>query len=150
MSAPFRLLLRVRYGECDAQGIVFNARWADYADIASSEYTRSLFGDVRPEVTGIDWKLVRQTIEWHAAARYDDVLELQVRTLRVGTTSFALVVEVTHHPDQAHLASIETTCVMVDPATGTKRPIAPATRAALERGAPGVLVDQAGARPRPA
>ena len=25
--APFRLLLRVRYGECDAQQVVFNARY---------------------------------------------------------------------------------------------------------------------------
>ena len=41
---PFRLLFRVRYGECDAQNIVFNARWGDYVDIASTEYMRSLFG----------------------------------------------------------------------------------------------------------
>ena len=30
----FTLLLRVRYGECDAQEVVFNARYADYIDIA--------------------------------------------------------------------------------------------------------------------
>jgi len=145
MSQPFRLLLRVRYGECDAQGIVFNARWGDYADIASSEFTRALFGDVRPEVTGLDWKLVRQTIEWHGPARYDDVLELRVRTLRIGTTSFTLATEVSRHPEQEHLASIETTCVMIDPASGDKKPITPEARAALDRGAPGALVDQAGA-----
>jgi acyl-CoA thioester hydrolase len=143
MSQPFRLHLRVRYGECDAQGIVFNARWGDYADIASSEYTRALFGSVQPSVTGLDWRLVKQTIQWHAPARYDDVLELRVATLHVGTTSFTLSLEITRHPDQAHLASVETICVMVDPATGTKRSIDDPTRAALLRGAPGVVVDQA-------
>ena len=142
----FCLLLRVRYGECDAQGIVFNARWGDYADVASSEFTRALFGDVRPEVTGVDWKLVKQTIEWRAPARYDDVLALRVRTLRVGVTSFVLGTEVARHAGDAHLATIETTCVMIDPQTGDKRPIDDATRAALERGAPGVVIDHASAR----
>ena len=47
MSAIFRFRFRVRYGECDAQQIVFNARWADYVDLATTEYTRVLFGSVR-------------------------------------------------------------------------------------------------------
>ena len=34
-SATLQLLVRVRYAECDAQGVVFNARYADYADLAS-------------------------------------------------------------------------------------------------------------------
>jgi acyl-CoA thioester hydrolase len=149
MSQPFRLLLRVRYGECDAQGIVFNARWGDYADIASSEYTRVLFGDVQPSVTGLDWRLVKQTIEWHAPGRYDDVLELRVATLHVGTTSFRLSTEVTRHPDQAHLASVETICVMIDPVAGVKRPIDDVTRARLLHGAPAVVVDQAAVYVKP-
>jgi len=145
-AAPFRLLLRVRYNECDAQGIVFNARWSDYADIASGEYVRALFGSVHPAETGLDWRLVKQTIEWQAPARYDDVLELGVRTLRVGTTSFALETRFVRHADRAPLAAIETVCVMVDHAGG-KRPIPAEARAALERGAPGVIVDHAGATP---
>ncbi len=42
---PFRFRFRVRYGECDAQGVVFNARYADFVDIAVNEYIRKLFGD---------------------------------------------------------------------------------------------------------
>jgi acyl-CoA thioester hydrolase len=144
MTEPFRLLLRVRYCECDAQGIVFNARWADYADIASGEYTRVLFGSVQPAETGVDWRVVKQTTEWRAPARYDDVLDLRVHTLRVGTTSFVLATESRRHADQSHLASTETICVMVEPA-GAKRPITADERAALERGAPGVIVDHAAA-----
>ena len=143
-AEPFRLLLRVRYNECDAQGIVFNARWADFADIASSEFIRALFGSVDPAATGLDWRLVKQTTEWRAPARYDDVLDVRVRTLRVGTTSFQLATEYRRFADQAHLAATETTCVMVDP-SGAKRPIADAARAALERGAPGIVVDHAAA-----
>lgn len=36
MTPPFRYYLRVRYGECDAQKVVFNARYGDYVDLASS------------------------------------------------------------------------------------------------------------------
>jgi acyl-CoA thioester hydrolase len=144
VSEPFRLLLRVRYNECDMQGIVFNARWGDYADLASGEFLRALLGAVDPAVTGLDWRLVKQTTEWRAPARYDDVLDVRVRTLRVGTTSFVLATEYLRAADGAPLATTETTCVRVDP-SGTKRPIDDAIRAALERGAPGVVVDHAAA-----
>lgn len=45
MTSPFEFRLRVRYGECDAQGVVFNARYGDYVDIAVNEYIRTLFGN---------------------------------------------------------------------------------------------------------
>ena len=36
-ETPFRFRFRVRYGECDAQWVVFNARYADVVDIAVNE-----------------------------------------------------------------------------------------------------------------
>jgi len=140
MTLPFRYLLRVRYGECDAQGIVYNARWGDYIDIAVSEYGRTLFG----AIDALDWKLVKQTIEWRASARFDDVLEIRVRTVRLGTTSFVLACEFVRHGSDPPLATAETTYVMVDTA-GAKRAIPDAARVALERGAPGAVVDHAAA-----
>ena len=41
-QSPFRYYLRVRYGECDAQKVVFNARYADYVDLAAVEFLRAL------------------------------------------------------------------------------------------------------------
>jgi acyl-CoA thioester hydrolase len=142
---PFRLLLRVRYSECDAQGIVFNARWADYVDIAVGEFSRALFGSVDPSVTGIDWRLVKQTIEWRASARYDDVLDCRVSTVRVGTTSFTLATEFRRLADDSAIATAETVYVAFSPGGG-KQPVAGNHRSALERGAPGVVVDQSGGR----
>lgn len=143
MTDPFRLLLRVRYSECDAQGIVFNARWGEYVDVASSEYTRVLFGSVDPAVSGADWRLVKQTMQWRSPGRFDDVIELRVSTVRVGTTSFVLATEARRHSDGVVLAECETVYVIVDVASGTKREVAAPLRAALERGAPGVVVDHA-------
>ena len=64
MNRPFRYYLRVRYGECDAQRVVFNARWADYVDIGSAEFFRALgFGNAL--ATGaLDYQLVKLTLEW--------------------------------------------------------------------------------------
>ena len=141
---PFRLLLRVRYQECDAQGIVFNARWGEYVDLAVSEYTRVLFGSTDPKVTGLDWRLVKQTTEWRAPARFDDVLDLQVRTVGLGTTSFTLAVSIDRFTDRRHLADVETVYVLTDE-HGAKQAISDPVRASLERGAPGVVVDHAAA-----
>jgi acyl-CoA thioester hydrolase len=137
MTAPFRFRLRVRYSECDAQGIVFNARWGDYIDLAVAEYTRAVFDQ------DFEWRLVKQTIEWRSPARYDDVLEIAVQTVRVGTTSFTIRFEMSRAG--THLASAETVYVFVDNAANLKRPIPESARAALERGAAGILVDQSAA-----
>lgn len=140
---PFRYFLRVRYAECDAQGIVFNARWGEYIDVAASEYTRVLLGSVDPKQSGVDWRLVKQTTEWRSPAVFDDVLDCRVSTVRLGTTSFTLATDIRRHADATPLVSCETIYVIVDVASGTKRPVPDHLRVALERGAPGVVVDHA-------
>lgn len=145
-AEPFRFLFRVRYQECDAQKIVFNARWGDYVDLAATEYTRAIFGTADPDAAGIDWRLVRQVLEWKAPARFDDVLEARVHTLRVGTTSFTVATDFRRWPDGGRLVTAETVYVVVDPASQTKRPVPDAQRIALEAGAPGRVVDHAGAQ----
>ena len=144
MSDPFRFLLRVRYGECDAQGIVFNARWGDYVDVAVTEYLRALFGTVE-SAGSIEMRLVKQTLEWRASARYDDVLDCRVSTAKIGTTSFTLTTQFRRLADGLDLASAETVYVACD-LTGAKQPVTAAQRSTLESGARGVVVDHAGAR----
>ena len=138
---PFRFLLRVRYGEVDAQKIVFNARWADYVDVAVTEYQRALWTDI----LALDMKRVKQTIEWKASARFDDVIEARVRTERVGTSSFTIATELRRWPDGPVLANAETIYVATDE-SGAKIAVPARFREALERGAAGVVVDHAGAR----
>ncbi len=144
VSEPFRFIFRVRYAECDPQQIVFNARWGDYVDIAATEYTRELFGAVDPDATGLDWRLVRQLVEWRAPARFDDVLVAEVRTVKIGTTSFTLATQFRRHGEDAVLVTAETVYVVVAPHQDVKLPIPDRHRAALERGAPGKVANHAG------
>jgi acyl-CoA thioester hydrolase len=141
MTTPFRLRFRVRYGECDGQQIVFNARWSDYVDLTVTEYVRIVLGGVHPAQTGLDWRVVRQTITWKAPARYDDILVATMATTAVGTTSFTL--ETSFRRGELLLVTAETVCVAVDD-DGVKRPVGERHRAALLRGAAGIMIDQAG------
>jgi acyl-CoA thioester hydrolase len=138
---PFRFLLRVRYGEVDAQKIVFNARWADYVDVAVTEYQRALWKDI----AALEMVLAKQTIEWKSSARFDDVIEARILTKAVGTTSFTIATELRRFPDGPVLATAETVYVAFDLERGEKMPVPPRFRELLERGAPGVVVDHAGA-----
>lgn len=140
----FRYLLRVRYGECDAQKIVFNARYGDYLDIATIEFLRVVWGDA-VFGGGYDYRLVKQTIEWQSPARYDDILQFAVSTMRVGNTSFVLAMELRVLGAERTTAVAETTYVLVREHEQTKCAVPDDMRRLLEAGAPGVVVDHAGA-----
>jgi acyl-CoA thioester hydrolase len=143
MTNPFRYYLRVRYGECDAQRVVFNPRWADYVDIGSTEFFRVLgFGEAL--ATGaLDYQLVKLTLEWKAPARFDQAIELSIYTTHLGNTSFTVVTEFRIAGLEQVICKAETVYVNVDSKTLTKLPLSPELRAALESGAPGKTVDHA-------
>ena len=145
MSKPFTLLLRVRYGECDAQQVVFNARYGDYIDVAATEFYRALFGSYQYLLErGLDSQVVRMSTDWSSPARFDDVLLIQVQTLRLGTTSYSLLVEIIQQAEQRLVARSEVTYVMVDAQSFGKTVIPADLRTQLEHGAPGVVINQAG------
>jgi acyl-CoA thioester hydrolase len=145
MASPFRYYLRVRYQECDAQRVVFNARYSDYADLASFEFLRAALPRPTDAFDGkFELQTVRQVIEWKSPACFDDVLEVSAWVSRMGTTSFTLSTEMRHAGESKVLATTETTYVHVDPKHHRKRAIDAGTRAALEEGARGKAADHAG------
>ncbi len=145
-QAPaFEFRFRVRYAECDAQSVVFNARYADYVDISVNEYIRTLFGSYQAMLDqDLDIQVVSLTINWKAPARFDDVLCAQIRLAHLGNTSLRLRLDFFRHPDRALLADAEITYVMVSPASLTKRQIPDAVRTLLQTGGAGVLISHAG------
>ena len=142
-SARFSYFLRVRYGECDAQKVVFNSRYAEYVDLAAAEFLRVLGFEHEIQTAELDYQLVKQTTEWRGPARFDQVLEISVSTKHLGTTSFTLTTEFRIAGDEALIATSETVYVHVDTHTLTKSPLPPRLREALERGAAGEHVDHA-------
>lgn len=78
--------IRVRYGEVDHQGVVFNAHYMAYIDDSIDTWLRSL--DVHFERFGWDVMLKRAEIVWQGAAGIGDTLAITVGASRWGNTSF--------------------------------------------------------------
>ncbi len=83
---PFRYAahLRVGFSETDAQGVVYYGRYMPYFDLARTEFHRHLG---RVHLGPADFAMRASIVEYHAPARFDDLLEVFVRVERIGTTS---------------------------------------------------------------
>lgn len=90
----FRFLerLRVRWSEIDAQHIVFNGHYLTYFDTAVAGYWRALALPYAQTMQSLEGDLFvrKSTLEYLDAARYDELLDVGVRTERVGTTSMTI------------------------------------------------------------
>jgi acyl-CoA thioester hydrolase len=124
LDDQFTLLLRVRYGECDAQQVVFNARYADYIDIALTEYFRVAVGGFQALLDkGLDNQVVSLHIDWLSSAKFDDVLAIEVSLQKVGNTSYAFDISISDYTTKRLIAKSTTTYVMVDTKTYQKTAI---------------------------
>jgi acyl-CoA thioester hydrolase len=134
--AAFHHRMRVRFHECDPQGIVFNANYLTYADIAITELYREAFGswDVPMTEHGLDMVVAEANIRYRAPLRFDEEIDLVVTVPTLGNTS--TVTRVVVERDGADTAEVEVRHVFVDPKTRTKVPMPAAVREVLERYAP--------------
>jgi acyl-CoA thioester hydrolase len=135
VSEPFRHRLRVRYNECDPQGVVFNANYLTYFDITMGELWRELGGYQAMVDAGVDMVVAEATIRYLAPLRFDDELELVARIRRLGDTSMTteLVIEDGGEP----AAEGELRHVFIETGTGRTAPIPDAIRPGLARYATG-------------
>jgi acyl-CoA thioester hydrolase len=133
-DAPFIHRLRVRYAECDPQGVVFNAQYLAFADHALTELWRELFGGYGQMLThGIDIVVAEARVRFHAPARFDEELDLAVSVAHLGTTSMTLHEMVSRVADGEALAEVELRYVWVQRSSGEKTPIPGWARPPLAR-----------------
>jgi acyl-CoA thioester hydrolase len=127
--------LRVRYGECDPQGIVFNANYLLYFDVAFTEYWRDRVGPWDDMARyGVDAVVAEANLRFRAPARFDDVLALEVTTEELGTTSTTTRVDVRR--DGELLVECRLRHVFVDRETWSKTAIPETIRERLAAPAP--------------
>jgi acyl-CoA thioester hydrolase len=108
---PYRYaaLARVGFSDTDAQGVVYYGRYMPYFDVARTEYHRHL-GHL--EIRG-EFAMRAMTVEYHAPARFDDLLEIFVRVERVGTTSVTYDFAAYGTDDDALMATAKQTMVLI-------------------------------------
>ncbi|MEO9635415.1 MAG: thioesterase family protein [Parasphingorhabdus sp.] len=131
----FRLItpIRVRYAECDLQGIVFNANYLVFADVGLTEYMRALMADNGPQgegdmlggfmqhFGGDNW--VRHAeVDFRTPAKADDLIDVAVRITRFGRTSYSLLVHILRGEELLNVVKL--TYVWFDPETDQVEPVA--------------------------
>jgi acyl-CoA thioester hydrolase len=116
---PFKYsaLTRVWFSDTDAQGVVYYGRYLPYFDHARTEYHRHL-GGFRTE--GCELVMRASAVEYHAPARFDDLIEAFVRVSRIGRTSVTYECAAYRLPDDTLMVTAEQTLVLID--LGSRRP----------------------------
>jgi acyl-CoA thioester hydrolase len=122
--------LRVRYGECDLQNVVFNANWLAYFDVVITELWRERVGGYSKMVeNGADMMVAEAGIRFRGSARFDDVVEFRLSVTRLGETALSTRIDATVDGRPAVEGTMRH--VFIEPGTNTKRPIPDEIRAAL-------------------
>jgi acyl-CoA thioester hydrolase len=96
MPDPFVHNLRVRFGECDPQGIVFNANYLLYFDVAFTELWRVAVGPWMEmgDRHGVDAVVAEASVHFRGPARFDDELALSCQIARLGRTAITTEIDV--------------------------------------------------------
>lgn len=135
MAEPFRHRLRVRWSECDLQGVVFYPQYLAYLDHTLTELWRAAIGPYTDMIPthGVDMVVAEAGLRYRASARFDDELDIAASITRVGETSITTAFEIERVSDGALLTEAELRHVFVDPNDFSKRQMPPEVRMGLER-----------------
>ena len=129
---PFKYaaLARVGFSDTDAQGIVYYGRYMPYFDLARVEYARHL-GLLFNAHDDRQFVMRAASVEYHAPARFDDLLEVFVRAKRIGRTSLTSAFAVYRVGDDTLMCAAEQTLVFVDLASRQPAVVPEAYRAPI-------------------
>lgn len=120
MKSDFRFHhdIRVRFADTDLQGIVFNANYLTFYDVAWTEYFRKI-GLTWKEMTdsGVDTVLARTEMVFKSPAKFDEILEVHTRISKIGNTSLTFEFEIYPQNEDRLIGSASSLYVCVDPKT---------------------------------
>ena len=118
----FSAFTRVGFSDTDAQGIVYYGRYLPYFDHARVEYARFL-GVLDADVGEAELVMRAVSVVYEAPARFDDLLEVFVRTKRIGRSSLTAEFAAYRVEDDVLMCTSEQTLVLVDLAERRATPI---------------------------
>jgi acyl-CoA thioester hydrolase len=134
MAERFRHHMRVRFNECDPQGVVFNANYLMYVDVAMTEFWRAAFGGYKVMVeAGTDVMVAEASLRYRDSARFDDDLDVSVWVRNLGSTSVVTPFTLERAADGALLVQGELRQVFVDATSYLKRSMPALVREGLGR-----------------
>ena len=89
--------LRVRWAEADMQGVVFNGHYLTFFDIGITEYLRAAFANDPEAMAPLYASLyvAQSSLNFRASARFDDLIDVRVRTAHLGNSSMKIEFAIT-------------------------------------------------------
>jgi acyl-CoA thioester hydrolase len=130
---PFRFSAhaRVWFSDTDAQGVVYYGRYLPYFDHARLEYHRHL--GLRELWQGEQEFVMRaMSVAYEAPAVFDDLLEVFVRTSRIGRSSATVECAAYRVEDDQLMCTATQTLVLIEVAHRRPTPIPAPYRTAIE------------------
>lgn len=124
---------RVRYSEVDAQAVVFNSRYLEYADVLVSAFFRDR-GIGAASENDIEFHVARAEVNYRRPFGVDDMIVGCLNIVRFGNSSMVMRIELRHQDDPADAAprtEIELTSVHIDRPGGSPQRIPDEVRAKL-------------------
>ncbi len=116
--------IRVRFAETDAQGIAHHASYVVWLEVARVAYLADHAGGYNAiRSQGVEALTIGVRVDYHAAARFDDVLTVRVRCSDVRGARFRFDYRIEREDEL--IATAETRHATVDAATLTPTRVPP-------------------------
>jgi acyl-CoA thioester hydrolase len=124
MAEPFIHRLRVRYSECDLQGVLFNANYLAYIDHTITELWRAAYGGYTVMLDrGVDIVVAEVNMRFLGSARFDEEVIIEATVTHIGTTSVTTAFRFRRARTGEPLLEAEIRHVFIDPPTVAKTPM---------------------------
>ena len=121
-TAVSETFVRVNYSETDQMGVVYDARYLVWLDVARTEHLRQCGMSYRDlEASGLRLVVSEVAIRYRQPARYDDRVRIRcwVRELASRKVEFGYAIE--HSEDDRLLATATTSLLALDTAMALSR-----------------------------
>ena len=116
LDFKFKHTLRVRWKECDVQGIAYYGSYIDFIDVAQAEYFRNL-GILTHQANNrkvFDLAAVKVTLEYKSPAKIDELIDIFLRVEKIGRTSIDKRSEIYRSDTEELLCSVQSISVNFD------------------------------------
>ena len=134
MSPAFSISRLVQFGDTDMAGVLHHSNYFRLMEEVEHAFWRSLGRSVvhLDGETHVSWPRARVSCEYHAPARFEDMLTLRFRIMRLGEKSMQYEVEFDRGAARLALGKVTAVCCTMTHGRFQSVPIPEALRALLK------------------
>lgn len=127
MTAAYRTTRRVEFRDTDAAGIVHFSAFFNYMEEVEHEFLRSLGLSVLMRDAGgvLSWPRVAASCQFQSAVKFEDVLDVELRLVRVGEKSVTYGFSFAHQGRPVAAGELTAVCCRMEPGAAPRSVVIP-------------------------